>query len=77
MACMPEVALSPLCGHVHRCSSTEFVTRKIEGHGDRLLPRSGQPLEMTLLRRRGLVIPRAQSGTPTYPACNFRDYHLG
>jgi len=40
---------SPICGHAHRHSSTEFVTR--EGRGARLLPRlgGGQPPEMTLL----------------------------
>jgi len=46
---------SPLCGHTHRRSNTEFVTRKIAGNRARLLPRSGQPPEMTLLRHRGLV----------------------
>ena len=34
---------------------TKFVTRTIEGGRVRLLPKSGQPLEMTLLRRVGLV----------------------
>jgi len=47
---------SPLCGHAHLCSRIEFVTRKIEGRRVRLLPRSGQPPEMTLLRRGRLVI---------------------
>jgi len=47
----------PLCGHAHRRSSTEFVSRKIEGRGVRLLPKSGQPPEMTLLRRGGLITP--------------------
>jgi len=34
---------SPLCGPAYRRSSTEFVTRKVEWRGARLLPRSGQP----------------------------------
>ena len=38
-----------------RRSSTELVAKKIEGHGVRLLPRSGQPPEITLLKRGGLV----------------------
>jgi len=32
----------PLCGHAHRCSSTEFVNRKVEGLVAKLFPRSGQ-----------------------------------
>ena len=46
---MPEVAFIPIS------VGTKFVTRTIEGGRVRLLPKSGQPLEMTLLRRVGLV----------------------
>ena len=35
--------------------STEFVTRKVKGRRARLLPRSGQPPEITLLRRGEIV----------------------
>jgi len=55
MARVPEVALSPLCRHAHRCSSAEFVIRKVKGRGARLLPRSGQPPEITLLRQGEVV----------------------
>jgi len=40
---------SPLCGHAHRRSSAEFVTRQVEVRGAWLLPRLRQPSEKTLL----------------------------
>jgi len=35
-----------LCAHAHRFSSAEFVTRKVEGHGARLLPSRGSRLKL-------------------------------
>jgi len=46
---------SPLCGHADRRSSTEFFTRNVEGRWARLLPKSEQSPEMTLLKRGELV----------------------
>ena len=46
---------SPLCWHMHCCSSTEFAIRNVGGRGARLLPRLGQPPEITLLRQGEVV----------------------
>ena len=43
------------CGHAHPRSSTELVMEKVEGRGIRLLPRSGQRPEKTVLRSGELV----------------------
>jgi len=48
---------SPLCGHAHRRPSTEFIIRKIEARGSRLLPSSGQPPKITLRRGKLVNLP--------------------
>jgi len=75
MAHVSEVALTALSVNTHTVTLVQILSpKKAEGH---ITPKIGTATcKDTANEQRIIYSPSAPPGTPTHPACNFRNYLL-